>query len=423
MSDIAIHLEDLSKKYRLGTKQKGYQTFRDTLTEAVVAPFRRIRSGSGGQASTLDNTVWALKDVSFDIKCGEVVGIIGNNGAGKSTLLKILSRITEPTAGFADIRGRVSSLLEVGSGFHHELTGRENIALNGAILGMKRTEIKRQFDEIVSFAEVEKFIDTPVKHYSSGMYLRLAFAVAAHLQPEVLLVDEVLAVGDAAFQKKCLGKMGEVAKEGRTVLFVSHNMGAIGQLCTRALLIEDGRLKLTGIPSDVVTSYISSGATSRSTWTPSSNGCGNGEFEVKSARVLSENNQPTVTVEFDKPCKVEITYDVLQSTKDLSLICRLTDAQGNILWTSWDTDTTDWKGGYIRNPGRYTSLCKIPPRLLRPGLYQVSISARNSNRFFDYHDGVLAFDVTQVGYNLNPGRVGMIVPVLDWEIRQVEVVN
>jgi len=258
MSNTAIHVENLGKQYFIGAKQERYRTFRDTLAEAVVAPFKRFRSLVRGQLSsgTEVETIWALKDVSFEVKRGEVVGIIGRNGAGKSTLLKILSRITEPTEGFAEINGRVGSLLEVGTGFHPELTGRENIYLNGAILGMTRTEIEGKFDEIVAFAEVTRFLDTPVKHYSSGMHVRLAFAVAAHLQPEVILVDEVLSVGDAAFQKKCLGKMGEDAKEGRTVLFVSHNMAAVESLCSGACLIEHGRLAGKGPVTACIASYM-----------------------------------------------------------------------------------------------------------------------------------------------------------------------
>jgi len=241
MTDIAIRLENISKKYRIGKKQEKYRTLRDTLTEAVVTPFRRtgrLLHGRAAEAAELNEVIWALKDVSFEVKQGEVVGIIGRNGAGKSTLLKILARITEPTSGFAEVHGRVGSLLEVGTGFHRELTGRENIYLSGAILGMKWAEIDRKFDEIVEFSGVEKFIDTPVKHYSSGMYLRLAFAVAAHLEPEILLVDEVLAVGDARFQKKCLNKMEDIGQQGRTVIFVSHNMPAITRLCERAILLE-----------------------------------------------------------------------------------------------------------------------------------------------------------------------------------------
>jgi len=250
----AIKVENLSKQYRIGSPQARYETLRDNLANAFRAPLQRLRSTF--QRSNDHNIIWALKDVSFEVSLGEVVGIIGRNGAGKSTLLKVLSRITKPTAGCVKIYGRVGSLLEVGTGFHSELTGRENIFLNGAILGMKKGEIERKFDEIVSFAEVDRFIDTAVKHYSSGMYLRLAFAVAAHLEPEILLVDEVLAVGDAAFQKKCLGKMGDVAKEGRTVLFVSHNMAAIESFCDRCLLFVLGRLESAGNPSNIVAQYL-----------------------------------------------------------------------------------------------------------------------------------------------------------------------
>jgi lipopolysaccharide transport system ATP-binding protein len=264
MSDIAIRVGGLSKQYRIGGKQEGYRTLRDTLTETFVSPFRRARKllqGHAYGAAELDETIWALRDISFEVKRGEVVGIIGRNGAGKTTLLKILSRITEPTEGYAEIHGRVGSLLEVGTGFHPELTGRENIYLNGAILGMKKAEIEQKFDEIVDFAEIEKFIDTPVKHYSSGMYVRLAFAVAAHLQHEILLVDEVLAVGDVAFQKKCLGKMGGVVKEGRTVLFVSHNMAAIESLCAHSILLREGAVDTIGRTRVVIDRYLESMAT------------------------------------------------------------------------------------------------------------------------------------------------------------------
>ncbi|MBC7238149.1 MAG: ABC transporter ATP-binding protein, partial [Chloroflexi bacterium] len=233
MTDLAIRVEQLSKRYRIGARQQTFNRLSEQVMHTLGAPLRRLRRL--GQPPPPEETIWALKDISFEVRKGEVVGVIGRNGAGKSTLLKVLSRITEPTAGWAEIHGRVGSLLEVGTGFHPELTGRENIYLNGTILGMKKAEVERKFDEIVAFAEVEPFLDTPVKRYSSGMSVRLAFAVAAHLEPEILLVDEVLAVGDAEFQKKCLGKMGEVAREGRTVLFVSHNMGAVVRLCKRAL--------------------------------------------------------------------------------------------------------------------------------------------------------------------------------------------
>src|SRR5213592_4233831 len=253
MSDIAIRVENLSKRYEIGAAKRRHDTLRDQLADGLKALFR-----NNGQPRQRKESIWALKDVSFEIKHGEVVGFIGRNGAGKSTLLKILSRITEPTAGHAEVRGRVGSLLEVGTGFHGELTGRENIYLNGAILGMKNAEIDRNFDAIVAFAEIDKFLDTPVKHYSSGMYVRLAFAVAAHLEPEILVVDEVLAVGDAAFQKKCLGKMGDVAREGRTILFVSHNLPAIEKLCQRAVIISAGQIVKQGDPVECIAAYLGS---------------------------------------------------------------------------------------------------------------------------------------------------------------------
>ena len=264
MSDIAIRVENLGKRYSIGARQESYRTLRETLTGFFTHPFRRRRHAAHGSHRSKGEDFWALKDISLEIKKGEVVGIIGRNGAGKTTLLKILSRITEPTVGRAEIHGRVGSLLEVGTGFHPELTGRENIYLNGAILGMKKAEIDRKFDEIVAFAEVEKFLDTPVKRYSSGMYMRLAFAVAAHLEPEILLVDEVLAVGDAAFQKKCLGKMGEVAKGGRTVLFVSHNMEAVLNLCGNCFVLNDGALVFQGPTEEALKFYLNSSSNAQS---------------------------------------------------------------------------------------------------------------------------------------------------------------
>src|SRR6266498_4762014 len=259
----AISVKNLSKRYKIGAAQTKfrYGMLRDVFVDSLTAPIRFAKSlagGSGNGSSPKNNNfIWALKDVSFDLDEGKVLGIVGRNGAGKSTLLKILSRVTEPTEGTVSVRGRVGSLLEVGTGFHPELTGRENIYMNGAILGMKRAEIDSKFDEMVEFSEVTQFIDTPVKRYSSGMYLRLAFAVAAHLEPEILVVDEVLAVGDAAFQRKCLGKMGDVAKEGRTVLFVSHNMGAIRRLCSFGVVLGNGKIEYKGKTADAVEYYLS----------------------------------------------------------------------------------------------------------------------------------------------------------------------
>src|SRR4029077_6674177 len=254
MSNLAIKVDNLSKLYKIGARRDRHDTLRDHLMHGIKSLFSR--NGRWPSVSDPEDTIWALKDVSFELEQGEAVGIIGRNGAGKSTLLIILSRITAPTTGFAEIHGRVGSLLEVGTGFHSELSGRENIYLNGAILGMKKAEIDRKFDEIVDFSGVERFIDTPVKHYSSGMYVRLAFAVAAHLEPEILLVDEVLSVGDAAFQKKCLGKMSEVSRAGRTVVFISHNMAAVENLCNKGILLEEGRVTFSGAMRQAVDRYL-----------------------------------------------------------------------------------------------------------------------------------------------------------------------
>jgi len=253
MSDVALRTAGLGKMYHIGGERQAYRTLRDTIAQAAKRPIERIRHP--GAATHTSDEFWALRNIDLEVRHGEALGVIGKNGAGKSTLLKLLSRITEPTEGRVEVRGRVASLLDVGTGFHPELTGRENIQLNGAILGMKRTEIKSKFDEIVEFSEISRFLDTPVKRYSSGMYVRLAFAVAAHLEPEILVIDEVLAVGDAQFQKKCLGKMGDVAGQGRTVLFVSHNMAAVQKLCSTGLLLEHGRAAFTGTASTVVMRY------------------------------------------------------------------------------------------------------------------------------------------------------------------------
>jgi len=296
MSDTAVHVAGIGKQYHLGAAQARYSTLRDQLRTVAASSLRAlVRRGRRAEAKP---SFWALKDVSFDVKQGDVVGIIGRNGAGKSTLLKILSRITEPTEGSADIRGRVGSLLEVGTGFHPELTGRENVFLNGAILGMTRAEIKRRFDEIVAFAEVEKFIDTPVKHYSSGMYMRLAFAVAAHLEPEILIVDEVLAVGDAEFQAKCLGKMGQAAKSGRTVLFVSHNLTAIRNLCSCGIVLQQGRVAFQGDAASAADWYVtkSTAASASLQLADRTDRTGSGRAKITGFEILNEQGSPVATI-------------------------------------------------------------------------------------------------------------------------------
>jgi lipopolysaccharide transport system ATP-binding protein len=423
MSDIAIRVEGLSKQYHIGKKQNRHVSLREVLSEAVVSPFRRMRdlmSGNASAATELNERIWALEDVAFEIKRGESVGLVGRNGSGKSTLLKVLSRITEPTRGYADIYGRVGSLLEVGTGFHQELTGRENIYLNGAILGMRRADIDRRFDEIVAFSEVEKFIDTPVKHYSSGMYLRLAFAVAAHLETEILLVDEVLAVGDTGFQRKCMGKMDEVAKQGRSIVFVSHNLGAITRLCERCLWLDDGRLKLDGPSSSVVAAYLHISAEGRSSW-QNPEPPEHDDIQITSARLLRRDRE-TITVDFSSDFEVQVGYTITRSVRQLEVLCRMTDAQGNIVWTSWDTDATSWRGR-PREPGVYLSTCRVPSGLLRPGRYTVgagAIGGHHETGGEPYYESVLAFELSPVGYPLNKERMGIVTPLLDWEVVRVD---
>jgi len=414
MADVAIEVDGIGKQYRLGEGRRRPAH----PGEALAGLWRRTpRRLNGARAAPSDDTIWALRDVSFTVEQGEAVGIIGRNGAGKSTLLKVLARITEPTTGAADIFGRVVSLLEVGTGFHPELTGRENIFLNGAIMGMRRAEIERKFDEIVSFSEVERFIDTPVKRYSSGMYLRLAFAVAAHLEPEILLVDEVLAVGDAAFQRKCLGKMGSAAHQGRTVLFVSHNMGAVAQLCGRAFWIADGEIKLSGPAQQVVTAYLSEGTADQAAWHSTAPPALGQEVQLQTTRILDSAGRPTGVLDFDEPLQVELGYEVLTPIRDLSVTYHLFDSQEQVVFEAMDTDLPEWKGR-TRQPGRYTAVCRVPAQLLKPGRYSLSLAAFVERvKIIERRPRVVTFDVTDVGYTLNPGRLGVIAPVLPWTVR------
>jgi lipopolysaccharide transport system ATP-binding protein len=365
-----------------------------------------------------------LKDVSLQVRRGEVVGIIGANGAGKSTLLKILSRIIEPTSGCVELRGRLGSLLEVGTGFDPELTGRENIYLNGAILGMKRGEIRRRFDEIVEFSEVERFIDTPVKRYSSGMYMRLAFAVAAHLEPDILVVDEVLAVGDASFQRKCLGKMGNVAQSGRTVLFVSHNMLAVEDLCDRVVWLKDGRVVEEGQPGAVVSSYLQ-GSFSTDTervWEEQITAPGNDEVRLHRACVRPANGSPTDSITVRTPFVMEFEYRSLRPNVYLSPSIVLYNEQGVVVFTSGPAfDST----GYERNDpaGLYRHVCRVPGDLLNDGTHRVALYIAKNGRTILQEDQILVFDirdVVEVRHGWHGKWAGAVRPMLDWSSELVQ---
>ena len=420
--EIAIRADGLYKEYRIGAAPEKYKTLRDTLVHTLQAPVRRLR----GQLPTANTKIWALEDVSFNVERGQVLGVIGRNGAGKSTLLKLLSRVTEPTRGEIEITGRVGSLLEVGTGFHPELTGRENIYLNGAILGMKRTEIEKKFDEIVDFSGVEQFIDTPVKRYSSGMYLRLAFAVAAHLEPEILVVDEVLAVGDAEFQRKCLGKMDDVANEGRTVLFVSHNMSAILQLTQEALLLEKGRLTMRGPSNEVVDQYLSAGfsQSGERAWEADEVPADAAPFVPHALRVCNPAGGIVDTARSTEPFVLELEYSLEQPITGLRVGVYLMSMRGELIFTTFDTDSPELFEKHSERPeGRYISRCTIPADTLNEGRYAVGVNASSFRVKRYFHDErALVFNVDPTGA---PGmhwpeqRLGMVRPRLDWEIQRL----
>ncbi len=429
MSDLAIYADRLGKQYCIGPRLP-YKTLRDVVTDAVARPLRRLvrsgRSPASGRGPRLNREhVWALRDVSFDVKRGEAVGIIGRNGSGKSTLLKILSQITEPTQGYAEIHGRVGSLLEVGSGFHPELSGRENIYLNGIILGMKKAEIARKFDEIVAFAEVEKFIDTPVKHYSSGMYMRLAFAVAAHLEPEILFVDEVLAVGDAAFQKKCLGRMGDVAKEGRTVLFVSHNMTAVESLCNRAIWLDSGEIVDSGLSSQVIANYLQTSFSplTEQSWDDIATAPGNDKVRLHRvyARPLGGSLSDPITIR--TPFVIEFEYWNLQPGAYLNLSLHLYNEQGVLVFNTAPVHEPIWNGRPFP-VGFFRSVCHVPGDLLNDGLHRVELLVVQDQGVVIYqHDDVLVLDVRDSLEMRDAwhGRWGGVVrPNLTWTTERIE---
>lgn len=425
MGNPAIIVDGISKQYRIGVAAERYPTFREAIVGAVKAPirrWRRLREHGNGE-----DTIWAVKDVSFEVQPGEVLGIIGRNGAGKTTLLKILSRITEPTEGIARLRGRVASLLEVGTGFHPELTGRENIYLNGAILGMKKAEIDRKFDEIVAFAETEKFLDTPVKRYSSGMYVRLAFAVAAHLEPEILIVDEVLAVGDAVFQKRCLGKMKDVAStEGRAVLFVSHNMLAVQNLCSRAIWLDEGKLKNNGMPGKIIAEYLAGvhSAVTEQVWADFESAPGNETVRIRRAAIEIADGSQDGQITTRTPLEVVFEFWNHKPGARLNLTVHLHDRNGTVAFETGPVRDTVWRGRPFPK-GLFRSSFRIPGDLLNDGLYSAMLLVvEDESRVTYRHEDILVFNVVDDGSDRGPyhGEVrGVVRPILDWQTELLEL--
>jgi lipopolysaccharide transport system ATP-binding protein len=417
MTDLAIKAEGLGKLYRIGAAREKYYTFRDALVNTVKAPFRRLASLRGKSRS--DNEMfWALKDVSFDVRHGEVLGIIGRNGAGKSTLLKILARVTEPTEGQADIYGRVGSLLEVGTGFHPELTGLENIYLSGAVLGMRKAEIDNKFDEIVDFAGVEKFLYTPAKRYSSGMYVRLAFAVAAHLEPEILLVDEVLAVGDAEFQKKCLGKMGEVAKGGRTVLFVSHNMAAVRTLCQRAILIDKGLITLNGQTTKVIDTYMSRGVQSRAAviYEPDPKK----HVQIMKVIVLNHQGMPSARLDMLQPFTIQIEYEVREKVSGVVIGANIFTSHNESLLATCDFDL-DRNKLLRREQGRHITWVTLPGKIFNSGKFYLVIGISIPGKVIYDRREVMDFELFDSGSFVVDGggeerRNSILLMELPWDV-------
>ncbi len=427
MSNIAINAENVSKLYRLGQIGTG------TLSHDLNRWWHRLRGKEDpymklGEENRRDvaggEWVWALKDINFDVKQGDIVGVIGKNGAGKSTLLKLLSRVTTPTTGTIRARGRIASLLEVGTGFHPELTGRENIFLNGAILGMTKAEIKSKFDEIVDFSGVERYIDTPVKRYSSGMYVRLAFAVAAFLEPEILIVDEVLAVGDADFQKKCLGKMGEVNnKDGRTVLFVSHNMGAIKNLCRNAIVMERGTIKAIDPTVVAIEKYLSSDSEIERVlvWNGDARP-GDNAIKLNAIKVLNENGDYEKALTTDNEIVVEITYEIIQEIKDLRIVANILGFDGEEVFSTSDFKYQD--ESRIRKPGIYRSTLKIPRKLLNVMRYFVAVDVDIPGVKGIIIGQTVSFTIeeliyNELGFTLARKPSGIIHPVCQWDVEKL----
>ena len=418
-----VEVASLSKLYRIGTRERINRTLRETITDLLASPLKNLRNMRRVTRVEEDpyglDVIWALRNVSFEVQPGEVVGIIGRNGAGKSTLLKILSHITDPSSGEARLYGRVASLLEIGTGFHQELTGRENIFLNGAILGMRKAEIASKFDQIVDFSGIEKFIDTPVKRYSSGMYVRLAFAVAAHLESEILVVDEVLAVGDASFQKKCLGKMQDISsQEGRTILFVSHNMPAVRKFCSRGILLEAGEVLLDGEVNSVANHYLESGqATKGSRSWERGDRPGNASLQVVSAGLRDLSGSPAFLITISQDLQVDLTFEVATDGAIPQFSLMLLDAEGNNVFSSLNNKENNEYGKPLPR-GLYKTTCLIPGNLLNAGRFFISFACFSGGWTDGFRvENVLSFDAIDDGVLKGdyPGTYGgYIRPSLRW---------
>jgi len=418
-NNIAIRVHKLGKKYAIGGPQEKYHTLRDAIVNSVKVPFKRFNRALPAEE------FWALKDVSFDVGQGEVVGIIGRNGAGKSTLLKILSRVTTPTEGTIELHGRVGSLLEVGTGFHPEMTGRENIFLNGSILGMKKTEIEEKFDEIVKFSGVETFLDTPVKRYSSGMQVRLAFSVAAHLDPEILVVDEVLAVGDAQFQKKCLGKMDQVSKgEGKTVLFVSHNMSMISSLCGTGILLEKGSIRSSGAVEQVINLYLNSDQFGNGELIFNERKPGDKKAILHAVRIINIKGSPITDARIDEPFFIEMEYELFEAGMRVLPNLQIKDSYGQTVFVTTDSGM-DFDSIKKMKAGRYTSRCKIPGNFLNSGTFYIGVALDSIHPqcihfnekdlvFITIHDPMDGILTRGSGYS-GP-YPGPVRPLLEWEL-------
>jgi lipopolysaccharide transport system ATP-binding protein len=420
MRSAAIQMEGLGKRYRVGEREH-YRALRNIISSSSSAAARFLTGAKRRAVGSRASVLWALQDVWLKVPEGQVAGLIGRNGAGKSTLLKVLARITKPTEGFARIRGRIGSLLEVGTGFHPELTGRENVYLSGAILGMKRAEIARKFDEIAAFSEVERFLDTPLKHYSSGMQMRLAFAVAAHLEPEILLVDEVLAVGDTAFQRKCLGKMGEVAREGRTILFVSHNLGAITRLCSRVLWLDGGRVRMDGPAVAVVSAYQLEGFSHRAQWARPASLAATGDFSFTEVAVQSRIGDRTSLFDGNETVNIGLVYSVRRRLSGCQVGIRVLNAEGVVIFTSGDADFLGTSAA-PKDPGHYKATVQIPACFLAPGSYSVLVAAHLPERcVYEVIESAVAFEITAPGsLAALDGRLGVVTPLLPWSTNRCE---